>query len=57
MSCRSGHSGRSGIQHIAVTVRAAGRQSHLGRTTAMWRSLKGSGYLGTVEDSAGTVLV
>jgi hypothetical protein len=25
MSCRSGHSGRSGIHHIAVTVRAAGR--------------------------------
>ena len=25
MTCRSGHSGRSGIHHIAVTVRAAGR--------------------------------
>lgn len=45
MICRSGHSGGSGIHHIAVTVRAAGRSSHFGRTTTMWRSLKGSGYL------------
>ena len=57
MSCRRGHSGRSGIHHIAVPVRAAGRKSHWGGTTTMWRSLKGSGYLAAVEGSACTVLV
>jgi len=34
-----------------VTVRAAERASHLGRTTRNGRSLEGSGYLNAVNDS------
>ncbi len=35
----------------AMTVRAAERESHLGRTTRTGRSLEGPGYLGAVNDS------